>query len=324
MALRVAENKLRFIGYVKEVDLEKVSEMNDQGERIERIKGVIKIKVREDEVSLSVNVNRFTKSGTESKNYIKLEQLLTGEAPSLAKDPENPTTIKVFGNNDFTPQIRENRYYNKNTKQAVARLGFTLGFGTIVLDNSIPEEDHEASFSVEGFVKSVEPEVKIENGEEVETGRAVVDLLVPAYDSEATTVFPMRLVAGTVDGTDLGAEVLDGIENGESYNFQGNIVNRKVVTITKKKGIGRAKIEEKEEYIREYSIVGGQNIDNESLIFDEESIGKAFKERKINLENIEEEGKANDTGDSKNRQVGIKTNPNKSSGDSKPRRTFDF
>lgn len=323
--LRKAINKIEIVGVVKE------SKLNaGEGENGKYINGSLVIKAGEfTEVELKVYVGEKTQKGETRRAYSTLKQILDRKYLTLAdhEDEEEAVKVRVWGNNDFSPQFREEMYVtDANPNEVVTRISIDLGFGNITINNDLTPEDYKAEFDVEMFVKSVEEEVK--NGEA--TGRAIVHGYVPAYNG---TVFPLQVVAGIIEDEegeyDFGSEVLNHIQEGDTVRLWGDINYKRIITKKTVGGsLGRAKVEESVTYVNELNAVGGDIIDDPEKMFDEELIKIALKERESKkqetLEKYKEE-KGNKGRGNINRGRGrVRPQRNKSVGDSEVEITEDM
>jgi hypothetical protein len=283
-------NNITLTGAVKE---HKLTENTKDGNK--SIGGSIVIKTGEfSEIELKVFVGEKNKDGKPKKAYETLKKFITGEHLTMAsaKDSEDVVSkVKIFGNKDFTPHIKEEIY--KSNEEVKTTLSMNLGFGTIIVDNSIKEEDYKAEFEIEMFVTSVTEEVK----KDETTGRAVITGWTPLYGGK---VMPMKVVAGVIkdeegNDYDFAQDILSQVEEGMTINTWGNIDYKSIITKVKKGGgLGKAKIEESREYIHDFVIEGADIQENEEKEFDMELIKKAKIERDTEIENIRNEESKDD------------------------------
>jgi hypothetical protein len=259
------------------------------------INGSLVVKTGEfSEIEIGVFVGEKTKDGKKVKKVFEtLQKFIDGEHLTLAgcksdEDRENVAKVRIFGNNDFTPHFKEDIFKVKETNEVKTKLKIDLGFGTIVVDNSIKEEDYKAEFEVEMYVTSVKEEEK----KEELTGRAVIGGWTPVYGGK---VIPMEVIAGTIiddDGEEVNFadDVLNQIEEGMTIDVWGDINYKSIITTTKKGGgLGKAKIEEHREYVNELVLVGADIQEDEEKEFDMELIKKAKIERDTEIENKKNE-----------------------------------
>ena len=319
--LRKAINNVSITGVVKEVkDLKE-----NKGDNGKYINGSLVVKAGSSEITVKVFVQQMTKTGNEKKAYTNLKKFIDGEFNSMATDSENPARIKIYGNGDFTPQLKEDIYVPKGKTKATSSINVDLGFGNVIVDNDITEEEFGATFDIEMFVKDVIEEVKKVGDDEEETGRVIVKGLVPCYNG---TVFPLNIVTGIIPPEEAGEEeydfasdVRDGISQGGTINIWGNINYERIVEKKKKGGsLGKAKIEDKTTYIHELVGTGAEVLEDEDKQFDEDLIAKAVKERNNTIK--EEEAKAQSE-DGENKGKGLKTSGSKEEG-RKPKKSLGF
>lgn len=317
--LRKATNNVRVVGVVKELKKLEVKK-NEDGSKY--INGALVIKAGEHtEITLKVYVQQLTQKGKEKQSYTILKQFIDGELETMATNVENPTKIKVYGNGDFTPNLKEELYVPEGKTEVTSSISIDLGFGNIKVDNEITVEDYCATFDVEMYVKDIEEE--IDKTTEEETGRVIIKGLVPQYNG---TVFPLNVVVGILEPEEEGEEpydfaedIKDGVSEGDTLNVWGDINFAKIIEKKKKGGsLGKAKVEDKTTYIHELVGTGADVIEDEDKQFDEELIMKASKERANKIKEKEEE-KAKEGG--KENKKGLNKDKNK---DRKPKKNLGF
>jgi hypothetical protein len=282
--LRQAINKLEIVGVVKESKLN--AGESDKGKYIN---GSLVIKAGEfTEVEVKVFVNEKTKDGNTRKVYSTLKQILDKNVSTLADgvNEEEAVKVRIWGNDNFAPQFREEMYVSEsNPTEVTTRISLDLGFGNVTINDTYKPEDYKAEFDVEMFIHKIEEEEK--DGEP--TGRAIVKGYVPAYGG---TVFPLTIVAGEIEDEDgqpydFGEDVLNALQEGDTVRLWGEI-NHQVI-VSKKKvggGLGRAKTEETRTYVNELVAYGGDLIEDEDKMFDEDLIKTAVKERENKKQEI--------------------------------------
>ena len=330
--LRIAGNRVDLVGVVKEHKL-KEGTSNKDGKTTEYINGSLVIACGENkEVELKVFVSKYTnpKDGSQpkvKKNYEILKGIIDGEYPTMVDDFENAVALSVYGNGNFTAQLKEERYANQTKTDVSTKISCDLGFGNIAITEKDPEK-FKAKFDVEAYVSELVDEVKGEDEEE--TGRVIVKVLIPTAKGD---IFPVNLIAGTVtdsEGEYNMGEILrdEGIE-GETINFWGDINYGKIVEKVKKGGsMGRAKFEEHTTYIHELVVVGAERVDDEKAYEDEE-IEQAMKQRSIAFDEVltkaKEKAENEGNGNKGRGGIGSKTGASKSAeGGEKKKRTVTF
>ncbi|WP_291567115.1 MULTISPECIES: hypothetical protein [unclassified Clostridium] len=315
--LRKVTNKIEAIGVVKEHKLEE-----GKGDKGKYINGSLTVKTGENsEIPIKVFVQQNTKEGKERKVFTTLKQFIDGSLHTMATDKENAAILHIYGNKDFTPQIKEEIFVPANEEKAITKISLDLGFGNIKVDNSLSEEDFKAAFDIEMFVTDITEELKGEEPDEEETGRVIVKGLVPNYDG---TVFPLEVVAGKIvdeegEEYDFAEDIKENVSEGDTLNIWGDINYQSIIEKVKKGGsLGRAKIEEKRTYINELVATGAEVVEDDDKQLDEELIEKASKERASKIKEKENEAKD----DKKENKKGL-TNK-KDNKERKPKKSLGF
>ena len=315
--LRQALNKVEVTGVVKEHKLG--TGKTENGDKY--INGSLVIKAGEfTEVTVKVFVTETNSKGKVKKAYENLKKIQDGELKTLAEVPEEEAVkVRLWGNDGFTPQFREEMYKPENATEVVARVGVDLGFGNITIDNNIEPEDYKATFDVEVFVESVEEELD-KNDEE--TGRVIVKGWCPVYGG---SVIPLEIKVGVVNDEegeyDFAEDIRDNVDPDTTVNFWGDIDYRTIIEkISKGGGLGRAKIEEKRTYVHDLMAIGADFIEGDDE-YDIDTIKLARnvrEEKKQEVENKaeESESKGNKRGSKFNKiRNKIKANRNNKTND---------
>ena len=294
MENRQAMNKVELVGVVKE---QKLKEGKNEKDNSKYINGSLVIGCGDSEVTLKVFVGEKTKENKVKKNYTTLKKFIDGEYLTMAKDKDEAAKVRVYGSGTFTPQFKEDLFVPEGTQECKSSINIDLGFGNIYVDEKgdITEEDFKAIFDVEMFVTDIEEEINKVGDEEEETGRVKVKGYVPGYNG---TIFPLTVVAGKVEDEDgefdFAEQIRDGINEGDSVNFWGDINYIKIIKKVKKGGaLGKAKVEEKREYVHDLVATGGEVLE-EDKEWEEENIEKAVRERTVLMKTKEDEAKSGD------------------------------
>lgn len=282
--LRAGINNEELIGVVKEQKLK-----TNKGKSGNYINGSLIIKTGEfSEIELNVFVNEETKSGKTSKIYETLKGFIDKEYKTMANcesDEDTPAKVRVYGNNNFTPHFTDNMFKDQNSGQVIQKMRLDLGFGTIYIDDNVKKEDYKATFDVEMCIQSIKEEEK----DDELTGRVIVNGYLPMYDG---SIMPMKILAGKItddngEEIDFGQDLLDAVEEGMTIEIWGDLNYKTKITKIKKGGsLGKAKIEEKREYINELIAAGAVIQEDEDKEFDVELIKKAKIERDNKIEEI--------------------------------------
>ncbi len=287
--LRQAINNIAITGVVKE---NKLNEGKTE-DKNKYINGSLILKCGEfTEIELKVFVAEKSKEGKTKKAYTTLKQIFDKELLTLADgaSEEDAVKLRIWGNDGFTPQFREEMYVTENNKdETTTRISIDLGFGNVTVANETKPEDYKATFDVELYIAKIEEEVKNQE----ETGRVIVKGYVPIYGGE---VIPLEVIAGIVEDEDgefnFGEQIRNEITGGSTINLWGDIDFKSIITKTAKGGsLGRAKVEEKRTYIHDLVATGGDVVDEPDDEFDEELIRKAIGERKIKMDEVLQKGK---------------------------------
>lgn len=318
--MRQALNKVEVVGVVKEHKLNTGSNKDDKGNSNKYINGSLIVSCGDSEITVKVFVNEKNKEGKVKKTYETLQKFIDEEYVTMAKDNDNAAVVRISGSKDFVPKFSEDIFVPEGQLQCKSAINVDLGFGNIFVDTkgSIKEDDYKATFDVEMFVSKIEDEIKKQGEDEEETGRVKITGYVPSYGGK---IFPITLIAGIVEDEegefDFAEQIKDGISEGDSVNFWGDINHLSIVEKVKKGGsLGRAKVEEKRTYINELVTTGGSVVDEEKE-WDEDIIEQAVKERASDMKTKEDEAKQG-----KNKNKGLKSS--KSTEEKKERRRPKF
>lgn len=293
--IRQALNKIEITGVVKEHKLATGKTKN--GDKY--INGSLVIKAGEfTELTVKVMVSETNTKGKVKKAYENLEKIFKGELKTMADvSEEEAVKVRLWGNEGFTPQFREEIFKPENVTEVVTKISVDLGFGNITIDNNITPEDYKATFDVEMFVVSVEEEL---NKNDEETGRAIVKGWVPVYGG---SVIPLEIKAGIVEDEDgefdFAEDIRSNIDLESTLNFWGNIDYKAIIEKTSKGGsLGKAKIEEKRTYIHDLVAIGGDLIEGENE-YDIEDIKQATIERENKKQEEQDKAENSDKGSKK-------------------------
>ena len=335
--LRPGINAVSIYGILKENKLE-IKKGEKDGKSFNYITGSLVLRCGND---VEVEVKQYTKEYSEPKDgsepkkigkYETFEKIINGEYPSMAKDKDNPVAISVWGNKNFPPYIKEERYANPERTETLTKTSFNGGNIKVLEGDSIDPAEFQATFELEMFVTKVVNETKVIPDEEPEeTGRLIIEGYVPCKGGD---IFPIKLVAGEiVDGetTYNVAEDLDDIRDdliGSTVDFWGDIAFKKIIKEKLKKGIGKPKKETETTYVSELLITGATFVTEEEggKPYTEEEIKAAVNERKVALDNVLNEAIERDKNGNGNKKKGhgIIGGGSKSSEDKKPARKIDF
>lgn len=297
--IRQALNKVEITGVVLEHRLNA-----GKGDNGKYINGSLVIKAGEfTEITTKVFVAETNKQGKVKKAYENLEKILNGEVKTMAEVSEDEAVkVRLWGNEDFTPQFKEEIFKPENAAEVVTKVGIDLGFGNVTIDNKITPDDYKATFDVEMYVEEVQEEID-KNDEE--TGRVVVKGWCPVYGG---SVIPLEIKAGVIkddDGEeiDFAEEIRSNVDAGNTVNIWGDIDFRAIIEKKKKGGsLGKAKVEEKRTYVHDLIAAGAEFIEGDDE-YDVEDIKRARIERENKID--EEKNKVNEESSKKNKKSGL-------------------
>lgn len=272
------KNKAEFIGYLKEVNLEK--KKNDDKENF--ISGTLTLKYGEkpnQQVDVKIYKKELTSGGSVAKAYEKLMELMENSVTvDTATEEKTATVVRIYGNGDFTPQVTLNEYFREDGSHAMSPQA-EMGFGNMAI-NSVGEQSFKAEFDLD-VILSKDPIMEKDKNED-ETGRMIVDGYIINYKNE---IKPMSFV---VDDQDLIDGMID-LSKGNMVNIWGNVSTGKIVDIQEKKSGfgGKAKTEETITYVNELIITGGEPIDSSDKRAEVvDSIKKMLAERETLLDEL--------------------------------------
>lgn len=272
------ENEAVLEGVVSESSLV-VKELNGEKGKYKAITGKIVIQTGENESHVAEYfVKELKKDGGENGIYTNvktvLDELVTLQDIAQGKAPEGAVASKVR----VRGELALNEYYGQDGKLR----SFPQVKGVFL--NRVKEEhtyEPKATFDVEGVVKSVKDEHRMVDGEQEETGRKKVELLIPTFSG----AIPVEFVSRAEDGE----YIEENFEIASTVNIYGNMINfsKKIVT-KEQKGFGEAKEKVKYENTRELLISGGSVYDEESpKTLEVEQIKELQTKRNVYLAELE-------------------------------------
>ena len=106
------------------------------------------------EMELGIYCKELNKDGKVKKTFETLKKFIDEDLKTLAniKGEDAATRVRVFGNQGFEPHFKEDMYKPEGAKEVITRIKTDLGFGNIIVDNSIKPEEFKANFEVEVFI----------------------------------------------------------------------------------------------------------------------------------------------------------------------------
>jgi hypothetical protein len=296
--IRQALNKIDITGVVKEHKLN-----SGKGDSGNYINGSLVVKAGEfTEITVKVFVSEFTSKNKVKKAYEVLRKILKGDAKTMVEvSEEEAVKVRLWGNDGFTPQFREEIFKPENSAEVVTKIDVDLGFGNITIDDKVTKDDYEAKFDVEMFVESIDEE--IDKATEEETGRIIVKGWCPVYGG---SVIPLEIKVGTViddDGTefDFAEEIRSSVDPEMTMNFWGNIDFKAIVEKTSKGGsLGKAKVDKKTTYVHDLVAIGAEFVEGENEYSVED-----IKQARVERENKKQEASENTKKDEPAKGSGI-------------------
>lgn len=270
--LRQAEAKINIEGILTEKKLEVKPGKDGKN----TIQGELSIKTSDtNTVRVRVYVSEFTKDGNQSKAWPKMNAVMRDYHSVAEVGLENAAKVQISSG-----QIRIRTYMGKNGLQEGSVL-YGASFVDHVDEAKAPYNPH-ATFEVEGYVKSIVPEV---NKEGEETGRLKLNLWVPTYDGiEPMTLFvPEHLVD----------QVQDLYEPGQTAQFDGELKNNAIVKEQViHMAIGGDKVKKDYTYVDERVMTGGSYPYEEEKAYSAEAIKIAVANREASIEEMKKNGAA--------------------------------
>lgn len=251
--LKEGANKVTVVGTLVEKNLEEKSFTNDKGETVEQIVGSISVRTGENEVhQIRLRSNKLTKAGAENslyKGYVTvrdeyISQADVAEAANRGVELQ-ASQVSVDG------KLTTNEYYGADGQLRQ----FQQIEGKFV--NRLRETDDptpRAVFEVDVLINGVKPEAS--DGED--TGRALVDSLIPSFAG----IFPYKF-AVVEEGADF---FLEELKKGQTVKVYGNLLN---VKKEHKKMVEMAFGADREEIT--YTYVSESLINNAKIPYEEDS-----------------------------------------------------
>lgn len=282
--LRKADNYIEAEGYLDSKKLEcksftyKDKDGNDA--TIEKIMGEIVVEVNElTKVKFRVDVNRFSKSGEQTKIYDKAlaimnEYVAKSDCATNGRPLTDADRVKVKGSFDHRDHLNGDKtefwsygVYKFTFAERVDQLNFTP----------------HARFNVEMYTESIEDEVK----NDVPTGAIFVNGIVPLFNS----VIPLRLrYATTVDAEgksiDLAAYIKENFDVGKTFKTYGEIVGEVNSSESKQTLIGAQQTFETISVKPVVTTITPQYLITDPKHFDKDAIKSALGARQEKLDKI--------------------------------------
>lgn len=270
--LRQAKAKINIEGILTEKKLEVKPGKDGKN----TIQGELSVKTSDtNTVRVGVYVSEFTKDGNQSKAWPGMNTVMRDYHSVAEVGQENATKIQIPNGN-----IRLQTYMGKKGFQEGA-ITYNASFVKHVDETKAPYAPH-ANFEVEGYIKSIVPEV---NKEGEETGRLKLNLWVPTYDGiEPMTIFVPEHLAEQVQNL---------YEPGQTAQIDGELKNNVIVKEQViHMAIGGDKVERDHTYINERVMTGGSYPYEEEKAYSAEAIKIAVANHEAFVEEIKKNGAA--------------------------------
>lgn len=234
--------------------------------KMDVIQGAVEIRTAENEVHKVRLYSRAKKNdggdNAQYAGYVTLmNELVTVKQIAEGKAPEGSAPSKVRATQ---AKLDVSEYYNEGGQLKQ----YQQSQGRFV--NRLKETDvytPRAEYDVEGIVGSVKPEIKNEE----ETGRMIIDLLVPTYNGAVELTF--------ISPAEYQDYIQMNFEPNMTVNLYGNMINFSEKIVTKEAGgFGEDKTTEKWNNVHELSVRGGKVYE-----YDEDNaVNKAFSPEQVN------------------------------------------
>jgi hypothetical protein len=297
--LRQAKNSLHIEGVLSEKNLE-VANFNRKGAgQDDAIKGRLTIEVAPNEVhTVNVFAYQHTRDGKVNSVFKGLETVMN-EYKSISEDGrENADKVRVSSG-----QLGVNEYIGNDG----ALRSFTQISTNFVNRVTASDKDPyapKATFDVEGYIKSVKHETKNDD----ETGRLLVNIVIPEYGGRVAEV-------QFVVNESLADDFEDLYPRGASGEFQGDVINfSETVKKLQKGGIGKPKEEVTHNVKREMSITwASEPFEEENKrYFNPATIKAALVEHETYIEGLKNGSSSNSGSGNSTKSGGIGSKPSES------------
>lgn len=275
-----SKNEAVIAGRLKQVNLEKRKDENKTtGAKEDVIGGSIVVQYgdkADQQVEVKIYKKKLTSSGSVAKAYEKLSDLIDNH--TLVGQEGEATTVKIFGNGDFCPEVKLNEYVPEGGEYS-AKPEVSMGFGNIAVDN-VDEKSFKAQFDMVLFLTKA-PKMELNKSED-ETGRLIIEGLCIDYNN---AVKPLSFV---VEDEDV-VEGMSGLEKGQTVEIWGDIKVARISEVKEKKSGfgGKAKTDETVTTLSELIITGGEEVEDSDKRYIEPSfVKKALVERETFLQEL--------------------------------------
>lgn len=219
------KNFVRITGYLKDDELKLGTSKNGD----ENISGTLTVALDDgQEFRIWYYSNRYKKpvpgeaKREEGKPYKNLCKLLPEKVTTLSSLLESNPNAPIENLRNAATKVRciakfEERFFKGNDDAVHSQAEVRGTSADIVTDKFEPG----TYFKVAGYVDKIDSE-KTKDGDE--TGRAVLDLLLPTYSG---SVHSIRFVSKTPE---IGTGMLDMLQKGETYELEGELCRLEIVS----------------------------------------------------------------------------------------------
>jgi len=276
-------NKAFLVGEVYDHELE-IKDVKVKDVPMQQIQGTVHLRTGENETHRVFIFSRsITNAGKENgifAGYKTLhDEMITVKMIAEGKAPEGAVSTKLRVNGE----MGMNEYYREG------KLSSNLQIKGNFLNRLKADEAYEpqAKFDIEAIVNKKRLEIK---GEDGETGRTLIELIVPAYQAPVLMEF--------IAPAEYADYIEENFEIGATVNVYGDIVNfsEKIVTMVEM-GFGDAKPQTTYNNTRELQVRGGK-------VFEEENVKTYSQEQREALQAKRNTFLAEKKTDSENRDAG--------------------
>lgn len=283
--LREAVNRFDVVGILAEKNLE-VKMINDK----EVIAGDLVIKTAPNSyIKVKVFTNRITNAGTESKSFTAFTTVMN-EYKSIAEtgNEEEADKVSAFG------KLSEGKPFLSQTGEVITSISNQISFISRVTD--IAKYEPRAKWQGEVFVQGYKSELKKEDDDLVETGRKLMQVVVPTYGGK---VFPMELVLVDIDNNGCIEFFEDNVKRGATVKVYCDLINstEKIVQGTTTGGFGKKEPQVFTKVINERIAVGADDAypdfeegEESQKAYDPKLITQALAIREQNIEEVKNSG----------------------------------
>jgi len=308
MEIREALNEVFIEGILKEKNLETTVVKTENGNQ-DVIRGEVVITTGKNaEHRIRIYANKLTKEKKDNPVYKGLvtvmeEYVSIADALKNGQTEDQATKVRItkgkLSLNEYYTPTGELRSFPAVNTNFLNRVDETKGYNP------------KAEFTVEMFFKAIKKEVK----DNEETGRVIVDGIIPMYGGAVIPISFVVVDEDTINYLETNYEI------GKTGKIWGEIINTVEITKQIEKGFGKSKEKIITNILHELIITGGeeeQYDEDDEKSYSVDLIKKALTERDIYLDELKNKIKKDDK---KSSSSGNKSFGNKSD---KPKKELNF